>query len=407
MATMQTQRLLVVGGSLGQLPAIERAVALGLEVIVVDRDEFAPGMSIAQIGHVVDVAVPAEVARVALAYEVSGALTMQSDVGVPAVGAVVDALALPGCGSRVARHCSNKILAREILEQAGVPQPRYQVIVDSSSAVATARQIGFPCVIKSPDSSGSRGVTKVSHEGEVGAAYQAARKFTNGELVLVEEFVGGVEVGAQTFSRAGRCELVLVHDDELSPPPFMVPVAHAFPSSLKSCLLPRVQEAVARAVEALEIRDGPANVDLIIDEDGVPQIIEIGARIGATCLPELVQYHTGIDWSGAAVEAAMGGRPSLEVVRKTPVAAFILESGADGVMAGHSLESFDANQVGILEWEVTARRGDKVFQLRTGTNRVGKVIAEGSSAQQAMDRARSFRDSFEVFLEEDEGGPSA
>ena len=50
-------------------------------------------------------------------------------------------------------------------------------------------------------------------------------------------------------------------------------------------------------VKALEINNGPSNIDLIFDKrDGQAKIIEVGARIGATCLPELVEYFSGIDW---------------------------------------------------------------------------------------------------------------
>ena len=40
---------------------------------------------------------------------------------------------------------------------------------------------------------------------------------------------------------------------------------------------------------------GPANVDLIVDKEGNVYILEIGARIGATCLPDMVLLSTGVD----------------------------------------------------------------------------------------------------------------
>ncbi len=117
----------------------------------------------------------------------------------------------------------------------------------------------------------------------------------------------------------------------------MVPIAHAFPSSLDHEQLEKTSIAVRKCVESLGITHGPANIDLIIDKNGEARIIEVGARIGATCLPELVFYHTGIDWTKAAVQIAAGQQPDFGKVHlHQPCAAFILESPDDGILGCYS-----------------------------------------------------------------------
>src|SRR5690606_9400813 len=113
------------------------------------------------------------------------------------------------------------------------------------------------------------------------------------------------EFGAQTFSINGRCESVLLHNDTLSTPPYMIPIGHSFPfSKMDKSQKVQVIEDIKQAVIALGIADGPANVDLILDKrTNRVKIIEIGARIGATCLPELVRYHTGIDWVAETIKS--------------------------------------------------------------------------------------------------------
>jgi biotin carboxylase len=326
---------------------------------------------------------------------------MQSDIGVPTVGVVVDALGLPGCGRDVAECCSNKILTRQAFERHGVPQPRFAIAGSVEEAVEAASQIGFPSVVKAPDSSGSRGVVRVNNIAEMSDAFLEAKRFTRGELVLVEEFIFGLEIGAQAFCVDGRCRMVLIHDDELSKPPFMIPVAHAFPSTLSPSQLLNAEVAISACVEALGITEGPSNVDLIIDSEGNPKIIEVGARIGATCLPELVKYHTGIDWSRAAVEVACGMKPNLKPTYAQPCAAFILESCEEGLMSGYDLPEYWRIHPDVLEWEVTAKPGEMVSRLRKGTDRIGKVVTQGITTQAAIDLARGFRDALQILITDD------
>lgn len=389
---LSEKMILIVGGGFGQLPAIIAARQLGFKVIVVDRNPDALGMPLADIALSIDIVDIDAVVAVAQQYQVCGALTMQSDIGVPTVGAVVDALGLPGAGKTVAQRCSNKILTRKAFQRASVPQPNFVVISNLQEAEQAAINLGYPCVLKAPDSSGSRGVTKLRSQQDIPAAFKEAMRYTRGTELLLEEFISGLEIGAQSFSVAGRCELVLIHDDELSTPPFMVPIAHAFPSSLSDIQLEKATVAVSKCVEALGITDGPSNIDLILDINGDVQVIEVGARIGATCLPELVFHHTGIDWVKATVQIATGEKPNLRKKRlRQPCAAFILESPDDGIMQGYTFPYEYEGHPDLLEWEITAKPGDLVSRLRKGTDRIGKVVTRGKSTEAAIDLGRKIR----------------
>lgn len=390
--------ILICGGGFGQVPAIEAARKLGIRSIVVDRSADAMGMALADIAEPVDIVDVEAVVDVARRHGAGAAMTLQSDIGVPTVGAVVDALGLKGNGRAVAERCSNKIETRHALAAAGVPQPRYAVAAIEAEAIDAAQRIGFPCVVKAPDSSGSRGVVKVRGAGDVAAAYAEARRYSRIGLVLVEEFIAGFETGAQAFSLDGACVSVQVHDDFMSPPPFMIPVGHSFPSSLPGDVLAHVEEAVAGCVNALGIAWGPSNIDLILREDGTPAIIEVGARLGATCLPELVTCYTGVDWVSAAVLAAFGRRCDLAPRHRQPCAAFILQASADGVLSGIGLPQEMLSHPDVLEFEITASPGDHVSRLRKGTDRIGKIVTKGKTAAEAEALARAIADAvrFEV-----------
>jgi biotin carboxylase/RimJ/RimL family protein N-acetyltransferase len=390
------KNFMVVGGGFGQIPAILAAKSLGLNVIVIDRDSNGDGMKLADKALPIDVLDIKSIVKAAQKYSIVGALTMQSDIGIPAVGAVVDELRLKGSGREVAERCSNKILMRKAFERHQIPQPKFKVIDSIDEALISAKEIGFPCVIKAPDSSASRGIVRVNNQNEVSYAFDEASRYSRLNQLLVEEYIEGLEFGAQAFSVDGKCSLVLVHDDEMSEPPYMIPLAHSFPSTLPKEALLGAEEAIKACVSALGIKDGPSNIDLIFDKDGNPRIIEVGARIGATCLPELVLYYKGIDFTRAAVQIACGMKPDLSTKFSQPCAAFILESRQDGVMKSYKISDDLRNNPNILEWEITSKPGQTVSRLRKGTDRIGKIVVKGNTSREALNLARDFSLAFKL-----------
>ncbi len=394
----KTRTVLIVGAGIGQVPAIEAARRLGWRSVAVDRSSTAPGMALADRAYAVDIVDLEGVLAVARDEKVDGAMTMQSDLPVPTIGYVNQALGLAGVDVEVAATCSRKDLARLRWEAAGVPQPPFAVARDLDEALVAVGRVGIPCVVKATDSSGSRGVVKVDHEAELGEAVREASKYLRSGPLLIEGFVPGIEVGAQTFSVAGKCELVLLHNDQVSAPPYMVPTGHSYPFEGRGVDEDELKRVIAGAVEALGIRDGPANVDVILTEDGQPMLLEIGARIGATCLPELTTVFTGIDWVEASLRSAVGERPVLGAPARHACAALILEAPADGVLDRFVVAGWVNDHPDVLELGLSAQPGDEVNLLRKGTDRIGHVLVKGPDLAAAEDLARRVRAAVKVRL---------
>lgn len=386
--------IMIIGAGLGQIPAIKRSKELGLRVIAVDRNPRAPGMPLADISLDLDVVDFKGILSAARKYGINGIMTMQSDLPVPTIGSVNDAMHLTGVSLETAQKCSNKVQTRKCFQQAGVPQPDFRVASDFAEVERAVGEIGIPCVVKAPDSSGSRGVVKIDQNTNVKMAYDEALQYSQTGEVLVEAYVAGLEVGAQAFSYHGECKIVLVHNDTLSPPPYMIPVGHSFPFKGNADQIKEIENICAESISALGIADGPSNIDIIVDEQGQAQIIEVGARIGATCLPELVQYYSGIDWVEATILSCLGLTPDLKVTQESPTAALILESSFNGILKDVHVPADIDSRENVIEWELTAGIGDQVACLTKGTDRIGKILLHGLDVESAELEAQQIKDRF-------------
>ncbi len=392
---------MIVGAGFGQIPAIEKALEMGLEVITVDRDPNAVGMKLATHAYPIDIIDEKGVLDVAIKHNINGIMTMQTDLPIPTIGFVNDALKLTGVSRHCAVSCSNKVNTRIALQKKGIAQPSFRIVKNKNEALNAAKELGFPTIIKSVDSSGSRGVSKVIDESQVAEAFLEALKYTRVEDVLVEEFIDGIEIGAQSFSENGECKKVLIHNDTLSEGEFMVPTGHSFPTFLNNSQREYAEKTVRESVTALGIDNGPANIDLIFDKkDGKAKIIEIGARIGATCLPELVFYYSGIDWVKATILNALGEETSLFQQQETPVAAEILEAQKDGILKGIVIPQEVKDNPNLIELEVSVTIGDEISILRKGTDRIGKIVVKGENYQEAEELARRLKNNIQFIVED-------
>jgi len=86
----------------------------------------------------------------------------------------------------------NKSLTNRLLDSSGLPVPQSEVVDTEDAAVAAARRIGFPCVMKPLDGNHGRGVhLDLRSDEEVRAAFPGAFAQSRSGDVVVETYIAG------------------------------------------------------------------------------------------------------------------------------------------------------------------------------------------------------------------------
>ncbi len=83
-------------------------------------------------------------------------------------------------------RCTNKVFLAETLSRAKLATPRTLVLA-RENAVEGLRSLGFPCVLKQPDSSFSAGVSRVDSEDGLDAVLDA--QFEHTDLIVAQEYL--------------------------------------------------------------------------------------------------------------------------------------------------------------------------------------------------------------------------
>jgi cyanophycin synthetase len=115
---------------------------------------------------------------------------------------------------------SDKSLTNHLLDSAGLPVPRSEVVDDAEAAVAAARRLGFPVVVKPLDGNHGRGVGLDLRDDEaVRDAFPEALRQSRAGDVVVETYVAGNDyrvlvIGGRVAAVAERVPASVVGDGE-------------------------------------------------------------------------------------------------------------------------------------------------------------------------------------------------
>ncbi len=113
---------------------------------------------------------------------------------------------------------SDKSLTNRLLDSAGLPVPRSEVVDTEDEAVAAARRLGYPCVVKPLDGNHGRGVAlDLRSEEDVRAAFPKALRESRAGDVVVETYVAGSDyrvlvIGGKVAAVAERVPASVVGD---------------------------------------------------------------------------------------------------------------------------------------------------------------------------------------------------
>ena len=215
----------------------------------------------------------------------------------------------------------NKALSKEIFRRHGVPTPPFFVLSEATfqemgslhALPDIGKKLGFPLVVKPVAQGSALGVRVVHEESELPEAVRSALHYD--ERVLLEQYVRGTEVAASILGNA---------DSEVLPIVEIVPRSGFFdfdsrytlgatdyycPARLDGDTTQRIIEVAARAHRALEC-ENVSRVDIIVDEAGEPQVLELNISPGMTesSLLPLAAEAAGLgfrDLVGRLVELAL------------------------------------------------------------------------------------------------------
>ena len=247
--------------------------------------------------------------------------SIASDLAVLTVNYVARNLGLTANSEICDMIATNKYEMRRALSEAGIPTPVFYKVTEKESLQKTL-DFTHSWIVKPTDRSGSRGVTKIMNQEELGQAIKIAQEQSFEKAAIVEEFIDGAEYSAECISYNGNHHLLAVTEKFTTGAPHFIEIGHLQPALTDNAQRENLKKVIFSSLDALDIKYGASHSEFKIKKDGTIRIIEIGARMGGDCIgSDLVFMSTGNDFVKMVIDVASGKKPEiLEGVNPKPAA---------------------------------------------------------------------------------------
>ncbi len=385
------KKIMILGASILQLPGIEKAKKMGLDVIAVDMNPDAIGFSVPGIKKECISTIDADkVLEAAKRHKIDGIITLASDMPMRSVALVCKEMGMIGVSEETALKATNKAYMRDALKKNNVPIPLYYRVNGKEEfleAINKVRAAGYRCIVKPADNSGSRGVDLLSSDTDLDKAYDYTSHYSRGGEIVVEEYMEGPEVSVETLAIDGDIHVIQITDKLTTGAPFFVEMGHSQPSQLSEETKEQIKQVAIAANIAIGIKNGPSHTEIKVTSEG-PKIVELGARLGGDCITtHLVPLSTGVDMVECSIRIALGEKPSLEPKwnRGSAIRYFQNPTGLITAITGVD----EAKTIpGVVQISIVHGLGEKVGKIKSSGDRMGFVIADGINANEAISIAQ-------------------
>ena len=159
----------MLGGSLYQTYAIKEAKRIGYYVITCDYLPDNPGHRFADEYHNVSTTDREAILALAQELQVDGIVAYASDPAAPTAAYVAEQMGLPTSPYKSVEILSNKDLFREYLWQNGFNCPKAMGFTTYEGALSHIDEFQLPVMVKPVDSSGSKGINKMTDKTQLKA----------------------------------------------------------------------------------------------------------------------------------------------------------------------------------------------------------------------------------------------
>jgi MFS family permease len=183
---------------------------------------------------------------------------------------------------------------------AGRPVP-YERCMTARDVLDAMSRIGFPCLVKPTNGTGSVGVRLLRDPAEARAWAVKLRDRPR----LVEEFLEGTEVSVEAMSTPDGHRVIAVTEKATSGPPRFVETGHTVPMGLDPDMAEAIRSAVSATLDAAGHRYGVSHTELMLTAVG-PRLIESHGRPGGDRISHMLDLALGEDVYEQTVAATLG-----------------------------------------------------------------------------------------------------
>lgn len=403
------KKLLMLGGSLYQTFAIKEAKRLGYYVITADYLPSNPGHKFADEYHNVSTIDKKAVLALAQELKIDGIVAYASDPAAPTAAYVAEKMGLPTSPYKSVEILSNKDLFRAYLQEHDFNCPKAMGFVKYEDALAHKNEFTLPVMVKPVDSSGSKGITKLTDWSKLQEAVEEALSYSRGKRFLIEEFIvkKGHQISGDAFSVDGKLVFHCLGNEFYDPScdKDFAPLGECWPFQMDHKYIEDLEEQLQRLMSSLGMKSNAYNVEAIVGEDDKVYLLELGARSGGSLIPQVVEHATGINMVTWVVQAAAGDPIDLSALKgrtEMPVngcwSNYMVHSDKTGEFKSIAFEE-QFEKAHVVDFVNDLHVGDAIHRFRDAQDCIGELILKYADMNEMFDVIKNIETKINVAVE--------
>ena len=381
------KRLLMLGGSIYQTYAIKEAVRQGHYVITCDYLPDNPGHKYAHEYHNVSTTDKDAVLALAKELKVDGVVAYASDPAAPTAAYVCEQLGLPTSPYKSVEILSKKHLFRQYLKEHGFNVPKAKSYRTYEEALADIDTFHLPVMVKPVDSSGSKGVNKLTDKSLLKVFVDDALSYSRDKIFLIEEFIvkQGPQISGDAFSVDGKLVFHCLGNEFYSSKvdKDFAPLGECWPTVMPEEVIESLTTDLQRLITLLGMKSNAYNVEAIYGEDCKVYILELGARSGGSLIPQVTALATGVDMVPYVIKVALG--EDCSDLKMAPVKGYwsnyMVHTNKTGKYIGVEFDK-RFKQHNFVDFVSDIKKGDLVHKYRDAQDCIGELILKYESTEQ-------------------------
>lgn len=400
------KKILLLGGSFQQIIAIKTAKNMGIYTVLCDYLIDNPGQYIADKFYLVSTTDKDKILEIAKIENIDGIVAYASDPAAPTAAYVAEKLNLPTNPYKSIETLANKDLFRKFLlkHKFNVPKAKGYVNLDKAIEDIKNNYFTYPFLIKPVDSSGSKGITKVTDSREINDALNYAMNSSRNKKIIIEEYIEKKHeyiIGGDCFVINGKVELwgLLNCHRDLSVNP-LVPVGKSYPLMVDAEQEQLIHSTVEKLFKLLNIEFGAFNLEMIFDSNNKLYLIEVGPRNGGNMIPNLLNLIFNIDIVEATIACAMGDKDYIFTLdnRKKFFATHNLHTDKNGRLENILFD--DKLEENIINKIFYKNFGEKVEYFNSANKALGIIFMKFDNFDEMREKLRNINKLINIVVSE-------
>ncbi|MFJ7979847.1 ATP-grasp domain-containing protein [Lysinibacillus xylanilyticus] len=246
--------------------------------------------------------------------------------------------------------------------------------------------LGFPLIVKSPKSTGSKDVLLANDTGQLEKHLSHLRSKNPGETVMVEEYIEGPQYLVEALVYNRQANVIGIIEQEITQGKRFIITGYGVLVKAPKEIQTGLEEVLQSIVKEFNIENGALHLELRLTKNGW-KLIEINPRISGGAMNTMLHAAFGFNLVEETLKLFLGERPDIKPKHRKFVYTKYVIVESKGILEKVIGRNRATNSPGVVEVYVKPKKGALLTPPLSMGHRYAYVIAVGATLAEAKNKA--------------------